>query len=290
MRNPCRGLVGLSVRVGDAYGMNSRSDHALRRTRTLWLTLMVTSTLILGIGLHHTVSALDRTPLPTFRYKRIAFDLNTTSKTVSDRTSADGIEEWVVRVGANQQLFAQVSLPNGEAYLSVKAENGPFWQDDYTSNTFNMTLAHTQDYVLIIRTRLPGMPYALHVSVPALNALPALTSVPPFLSSDKPIQRITFASGQSTTTVTDQLATSGAHLYLLHGQAGQTLTATLSLASKNAGEIFIGKADGGSWKDVSGFPTLTKVLPETYDYIVEANNNGTGATNYTLTITIVWAL
>jgi predicted small secreted protein len=137
-------------------------------------------------------------------------------------------------------------------------------------------------------TAPPEVPTATPLSPTAVppTAVPP-TAVPPTgapATAPAP-QRIQFASGATSATVTGQVAAYGADVYVLRALGGQTMTADLlSPASDVLLEIW--GQDGTVLKrHVDGETTWTGVLPSTQDYFVKVVSFGS-AVSYALTVTI----
>jgi hypothetical protein len=152
----------------------------------------------------------------------------------------------------------------------------------------------------------PTMP----VAAPSANSAPPTVTAPPEVPTATPLpptavpptavpptaapatvpvapapQRIQFASGATSATVTGQVAAYGADVYVLRALGGQTMTADLlSPASDVLLEIW--GQDGTVLKrHVDGETTWTGVLPSTQDYFVKVVSFGS-AVSYALTVTI----
>ena len=104
-------------------------------------------------------------------------------------------------------------------------------------------------------------------------------------SADAP-ERIMFAAGATTATVSGHLEASQLHAYLLRGMAGQTMTIHLTFSSGQAILIVWGADGNVLMSDHAGATSFQGVLPTTQDYNIHVRNRPDGPTDYTMTVSI----
>jgi hypothetical protein len=115
----------------------------------------------------------------------------------------------------------------------------------------------------------------------AATAFAALTSAGAATAGDD-YQRIQFAPGTDSATVSGSIAPGTTASYVLRASAGQTMNVSLG-PDQFAALTTIYGPDG----DVvgAGHTTATATMPSTGDYVVEIGNTGT-TNGFTLTVTI----
>jgi hypothetical protein len=111
------------------------------------------------------------------------------------------------------------------------------------------------------------------------------TPVPPTSPTEPEPERIQFASGATSATVTGHVAAYGAQVYVLRALEGQTMTADLlSPATDVLLEIW-GKDGTVLKRHVDGETSWAGTLTKTQDYFIKVVSFGS-AVNYTLTVSI----
>jgi hypothetical protein len=141
-------------------------------------------------------------------------------------------------------------------------------------------------------TPVPSAPTAPSTSTtePATPVPPTSTPsppppVPPTSAAEPEPQRIQFAPGATSATVTGHVAAYGAQVYVLRALEVQTMTADLlSPATDVLLEIW-GKDGTVLKRHVDGETSWTGTLPRTQDYFIKVVSFGS-AVNYTLTVSI----
>jgi hypothetical protein len=99
-------------------------------------------------------------------------------------------------------------------------------------------------------------------------------------------ERIEFASGSTSATVTGQLNASEADQYVLHALAGQTMSADTSFSEGGAILVVWGEDGTVLLSDHAEVSTFQRVLPATQDYFIMVKGRPDGHTSYSMTISI----
>ncbi len=215
---------------------------------------------------------------PSANVKRITFAPGATSASVQGSLGPNGIDQYVLRALAEQTLLVTLSS-SSQVLLSVNGANGDVYKSSGAGgSSWSGTLRTTQDYILTINTPT-GAPAAYTLLV----AAPPLTPSTP-TGQDVP-QRIQFASGAVSATVSGSTATPGRDRFVLRAQAGQTLTA--SVTPSGSVILIIYGADGNVMiSDHAGASTWSGTLPTTQDYFIDTRSVGSAVVPFNLTVTI----
>ena len=129
---------------------------------------------------------------------------------------------------------------------------------------WNSFLPATQYYIITLYAPAASN-YSLNIIVPA---------------------RLNFASGSNTTSYTGPIAQPDTVEFLARGNAGQTMTVTLTSAGNDVLLTIYGLDDGQPLvRYVSGATSWTGTLPGSQDYVIEARATGS-STSFTVTVTI----
>ena len=213
-------------------------------------------------------------PAPT----RIHFAAGATSATVTGHLPASGSDLYVLSAQAGQTMMVDLSFTQGRAILVIWGADGTVLMSDHAeASSFRGVLPSTQDYFIHIKGRPEGATdYSLQVTIP-----PVATSQP-----GPSAERIHFASGASSATVTGHLQASGSAEYVLSAQAGQTMTVDLSFTQGRA-ILAIWGADGNVlMTDHAQASYFSGTLPTTQDYYILLKGRPQGATDYSMQVTI----
>ncbi len=216
------------------------------------------------------------TAAPAANVKRITFPAGGTSATVQGNLGANGIDRYALRALAGQTLIVSVLSSQSQMLLSVNGANGDVYKSSGAGGaSWSGTLRTTQDYILTVSTPT-GAPavYTLLVTIPPLT--PTTQDVP---------QRIQFAAGAASATVSGSTATPGRDRFVLRASAGQTLTA--SVTPSGSVILIIYGADGNVLiSDHAGASSWTGTLPTTQDYFIDTRSVGSAVVPFNLTVTI----
>lgn len=100
-------------------------------------------------------------------------------------------------------------------------------------------------------------------------------------------ERINFASGATSATVTGTVTDPTHRQYLVRAQAGQTMKVTLTSAQPTTSFSVVGISGGQTLKGFGdGGNSWSGVLPQTQDYLIEIVTLEFSSTNYSLTVEI----
>jgi hypothetical protein len=100
------------------------------------------------------------------------------------------------------------------------------------------------------------------------------------------VERIAFAPGATSATVTGQLDASGSHQYVLQVQAGQTMNINMTFTNGMA-ILAVWGADGNVLlSDHAESSTFQGIMPTTQDYNILLKGRPDGDTSYAMTVTI----
>jgi hypothetical protein len=100
------------------------------------------------------------------------------------------------------------------------------------------------------------------------------------------VERIEFAAGSTSATVTGQLGASESDQYILRAGAGQTLKINTTFTD-GAAILVVWGADGDVLlSDHAEASTFERVLATTQDYYILVKGQPGGSTSYTMTVTI----
>lgn len=212
-------------------------------------------------------------PTPPVR-ERIHFAPGATSATVTGAVTDPVHREYVLAAQAGQVMYVALTSDGDRANFSVQGLRDGQILKNFGETTWNGVLPATQDYLITILTlEFSSANYSLFVEIS-----PNQVGGPP--------ERIQFAPGAVSATVTNYTSAIEPRSYLLNARAGQTMTVALSVDNANA-YITVRNPSGDNLAGSDGpIHNWTSVLPLNGDYIVEVLNPGTGLANFSLTVTI----
>jgi hypothetical protein len=220
-----------------------------------------------------TIPPLVSTPEP--EPERISFASGATTATVTDHVVAYGAGLYVLRALGGQTMDVVLSSPAPDVLLEIWGADGTVLKRHVDGEvTWSGVLPSTQDYFLKVVSFGSDVDYALVVTIPPLASTPAARP-----------ERISFASGATTATVTGHVLAYGADLYVLRAMEGQTMDVVLSSPAFDV-LLEIWGADGTVLKrHVDGEVTWSGVLPATQDYFLKVVSFGSEV-DYSLSVTI----
>ena len=99
-------------------------------------------------------------------------------------------------------------------------------------------------------------------------------------------QRIEFAFGSTSATVTGQLNASASNQYVLHALGGQTMSVNLSFTQGQAILVVWGADGTVLLTDHAEASSFQRVLASTQDYFIMVDGRPDGRTTYSMTISI----
>ncbi len=192
--------------------------------------------------------------------------------TVQDPT----VKEYVLRALKGQTMLVELISSDASANLGIigLSDGVPYKRLAVAGTVFEMVLPMTQDYLIQVMTpnRTP-VSYELLVEIPA-----APTQSAP--------ERIRFAPGAVSATVSGYSSAIEPKRYVLGAAAGQTMTLDLWAQSVFTSITLIDPSGrhliGGEYRTQQ----WTGQLPLSGDYIVEVLNGGQGIIDFSLSVTI----
>ena len=205
--------------------------------------------------------------------ERITFAPGSTTATVTGNLPASGSDRYVLHVFAGQTMSVDLAFSEGQAILVVWGADGTVLLTDHAEvSSFQRVLPTAQDYFIMVEGRPEGSTtYSMTVSIPSISTA---------------AERIEFASGSTSATVTGQLNASEGDQYVLHALAGQTMSADTSF-SEGGAILVVWGADGtvllSDHAEVSSFQ---RVLPATQDYYIRIRGRPEGSTTYSMTVSL----
>lgn len=276
--DPNQPLIYHTVQRGDTLSNIARrynvSVAAIRATNGLTSdTIYVGQRLLIPNSLGYPTP----TPVPGSATERITFAPGTISATVNGTVTDPVHRKYLVRAQAGQTLKVQLTSAQPTTSFSAVGMSGGQTLKGLGDggNTWSGVLPQTQDYLIeIVTLEYSSTSFTLYVEVPPATS-PVVTP-----------ERINFAPGAISATVSGSTSAIAPARYILRANGGQQMNVTLAADNTSAYITVIGlssanvAAAGGSIHNWAG------VLPTTGDYIIEVLNPGTGLANFSLTVTI----
>jgi hypothetical protein len=221
-----------------------------------------------GPGAQGTPAPAQPTPLPTPNPQRIHFASGVSAASETGSLAANSSHTYVLRMLAGQQLLVSIS-PSQGMQLQILGADGVMLKNPGSGGPdFQGVVPSTQDYYVIVITGNSPMSYSMTVTVPAL--------------AQKSPQRIHFAPGTTSATVTGNLAAGSSKTYVLQIQAGQEMVVNVS---PNQGlQLEAYAADGTVLKrGTVGDPDFAGAVPSTQDYYLKVTA-GSQPVSYTMSV------
>lgn len=205
--------------------------------------------------------------------QRIRFAAGATSGIVTGNLAASQSDQYVLRASAGQTLRLNLAFSQGQAILVVWGQDGDVLLSDHAeASSFERVLPTTQDYYIQVHGRPDGnTTYTMTVNIPGVPS---------------GIERIAFAPGATSATVTGNLNASGSHQYVLQVQAGQTMNINMSFTQGMAILVVWGADGNVLLSDHAESSTFQGTLPTTQDYYILLKGRPDGSTSYAMTVTI----
>lgn len=194
---------------------------------------------------------------------RITFAAGATEAAVQGTLGANSVQDFIINAQAGQTMMLTLSSNNPMRVTVIGATpertnpEGTYWQG---------VLPTTQDYIIRLTSGPQAANYGLNITIP---------------------QRITFAPGGISATVTGTTSANRVVTYLLKASGGQTMTANLVAPPNTVGLTIYGLTDGIPLvRAVSGATSWTGVLPATQDYVIQVVPQSNGVINFSLQVTV----
>lgn len=195
---------------------------------------------------------------------RVSFNQGEMQTLVDHRVDAQGAQFYALSLQAGQLLEVNMLQTSGSLHLQVFGADGTYLQSGlFAPPSFRGTVPATQDYLIQVLGDEQPVDYTMAITVP---------------------QRIQFAPGATSASLSGTLSQPNGVQYVIRGQAGQTLQIVFTPAS--SAQMVIYGADGTVLRSGMGEGTSFEgELPSAQDYIISFRG-GSQPLNYTLTVSI----
>jgi LysM repeat protein len=200
--------------------------------------------------------------------QRISFAAGTTSATKDDSVARGATKRYVFRASAGQVALIDVFANGGMAEMAVVGANGRVVLGYAAAVTsFRAPLPTSQDYFIEVRgAGGSAISYTLQLIIP---------------------ERIRFAPGAVSGSVTGFAPHFGSHHYILRAAAGQLMTVDLQAVGQ-AILVIYGNDGSPLVTDHSGTTHFQGRLPLTEDYFIDVRSVGPSAARYQLDVRITY--
>jgi hypothetical protein len=207
-------------------------------------------------------------PPPQGITERIEFAPGETSATLSNTVRQGTRDTYLLQAQGNQTLSAQLTSTENNASFQVVAPDGTTLVEETTN--WQGELPADGDYQIIVRSPQGDANYSLTVSI---------TTPPP---PQGITERIQFAPGETSATLSNTVARDVSNTYLLRAALNQTLSVNLT-STQNDAVFRIVAPDGTTL--VQETRNWQGTLPASGDYRVIVRSQRGGA-SYTLNVSI----
>jgi LysM repeat protein len=208
--------------------------------------------------------------------ERIQFAAGATMSMRSGTLQSGLAKEYVARATQGQRMRVELTSADGSALLGIVglSDGIPFKRTAVAGTVFEFTLPTTQDYLIqVVSPASTPVRYELLVEILPISSAPTT-------------ERIQFAPGATSATVTGTTLTLAPQRYVLEARVGQSMSLNLSVQSIFTGITLIDPSGrrliGGEYNT----PQWTGLLPMSGDYTIEVVNGGQGSVDFSLTVTI----
>ncbi len=210
--------------------------------------------------------------------KRISFAPGGITATRSGVLTMGGMDRYVMKINQDQTLNVSAASGNNNVILIIFGKDGTVLLSDHVdASSWSGIIPATQDYFIDVRA-IDGTSanYTLTVTVP-----PEPPSPP-----HPQIQRVRFAPGTISATVSGQVVPGGNNEYVLKASANQEMLVSTS-AEEQAVVVSVVGADGTVLQSsMGGLSNFSGELPSTQDYFIKVSIGGQGFADYQMTITV----
>lgn len=224
------------------------------------------------------------TPQPTTappNVQRIQFAPGATSATVYGTLYPNQQQQYVLRAMAGQSMTV-VTSSTGPFRLVISGADGTSLGTINANQSLTVYLPRTQDYYLVlVPTSGAAANYTLQVTVVGSAPPPTPTPVKP-----PPAQRISFAPGAVSATVSGYADAGRPASYVLRAMAGQDMT--VQIYGSGPFNATLTGADGTFLGSANSQGTIYARLPRTQDYYITVSvPSGAPAFNFSMVVTVV---
>jgi len=176
---------------------------------------------------------------------RIQFAAGGTAAIVQGQLGANSKHAYLLSAGAGQTLDVTLTAPSSLT-LKILGADGSTVQSAGSSLTFRGTLPKTQDYILVLASGGSAADYSISLAIP---------------------ERIRFATGGSSATLTGTVPANLSQFFILQAGKGQTLNVSATPSDKL--HLIIYGVDGSVLRSGMGEgASFSGVLPSTQDYFL----------------------
>jgi hypothetical protein len=183
-------------------------------------------------------------------------------------------QEYLLYALGGQTMHVSLTSPNGNVNFALQgvSDGQPYKRVENEDRFWDGNLPQSQDYLIRIITADAAENYTLNVMIDPLPTEP---------------QRIEFAPGAVSASVSGTIEPNTYDQYVLSAQAGQTMHVFLAATNGQANFDLVGKSDGVPYKRaIVGPPSWEGFLPMTQDYLINVSAPADTGDSYTLSITI----
>ncbi len=176
---------------------------------------------------------------------RVQFATGATAAIVQGQLGANSRLVYLLNAVADQTLEVTLSAPSGLT-LAILGADGSTIKSADSNLTFRGILPKAQDYLLVVASGSSSMNFSLSLAIP---------------------ERIRFAAGGTSATLTGTVPANLSQFFILRAVKGQTLTVTATPSDKL--QLIIYGVDGSVLRSGMGEgASFTGILPSTQDYLL----------------------
>jgi hypothetical protein len=209
---------------------------------------------------------------------RINFAPGATSATRTGVLTMGDMDRYVIKANGGQTMSVSAASANNNVILVIFGKDGTVLISDHAdASSWSGVLPSTQDYYVDVRA-IDGTSanYTLTVTIPPEPPSPPHPT----------IQRIRFAPGTISATVSGQVTPGGSNEYAIKASANQQMLISASAEEQAIGISVVG-ADGTVLQSpMGGLSNFSGELPSTQDYFITVTIQGDGFADYSMTVTI----
>jgi hypothetical protein len=219
----------------------------------------------------HPVAA--RTVAAGYQIERIEFAPGASSTVVYHDRNYYPVR-YVIRANANQWMNIEADSSQAPVYLTMSGADGKsLILAPQELRSWSGRLPKTQDYYIEV-LKPANVAYNLRITLPP-NIQPGT-------------QRLLFAPGATSKTVSGTLAPHTSRFYLANARYGQFMSVNVSSPGANTSWLTLYGVDGTVLENgnMSGAQSWYGRLPRTEDYHIQVDNPKPYPVNYTLTVGI----
>jgi hypothetical protein len=257
---------------GGTIVINTAVPPQATATTTSMATIMPSPTTVV-IEATSTATAVSQ-PATTPQPIRIQFAADATSSRQTGTIQPFIDQEFLLYALAGQIMHIRLTSQSGKVNFSLQgvSDGQPYKRVVNEDRFWDGTLPSSQDYLIRVTTADAPENYTLDVLVEPLPTQP---------------QRIQFAPGAVSASVSGTIEANTNDQYVLGAQAGQVMHIFLAATNGLANFDLVGVSDGVPYKRAIFPPSSWEgFLPMTQDYLINISAPADTADSYTLSVTI----